>query len=110
MQCRYHVGQLGRLYPQFKSAGTEVLVLLGSDSEKAKQYADSLHVTFPVLADPERKVYKQFGLEMAALVIQRTASVVADRQGIIRYIKRVTNPMTWMQDSQELERAVQSLP
>jgi hypothetical protein len=28
--------------------------------------------------------------------------VVGDREGVIRYIKRATNPMTWLQESQEL--------
>jgi peroxiredoxin len=91
MQCRYHVGQLGRLYPQFQSSGTEILVILGAKLEQAKVYAESLHAPFPVLADPDREVYRRFGLEKAMLVIQRTASVIIDRHGIVRYIKRVTN-------------------
>jgi peroxiredoxin len=109
MQCRYHVGQLGRLYPQFQSSGTEILVILGAKIEQAKSYAESLHTPFPVLADPDRTVYKLFGLEKAMLIIQRTASVVVDRKGIIRYIKRVTNPMTWLQESQELTEFIQTL-
>jgi peroxiredoxin len=109
MQCRYHVGQLGRLYPQFQSAGTEILVILGANAEQAKSYAESLHAPFPVLADPDRSVYKLFGLEKALLVIQRTASVIVDRQGIVRYIKRVTNPMTWLQESGELVDFVKTL-
>jgi peroxiredoxin len=109
MQCRYHVGQLGRLYPQLQSAGAEVVVILGSTLEQAKAYAESLHTPFPVLADPEREVYRKFGLDKAVGIIQRTASVIVDRQGIVRYIKRATNPMTWMQDSQELVAIVKSL-
>jgi peroxiredoxin len=109
MQCRYHVGQLGRLYPQFQSAGTEILVILGANAEQAKSYAETLHAPFPVLADPDRNVYKLFGLEKALLVIQRTASVIADRHGIVRYIKRVTNPMTWMQESMELVDFIKTL-
>ncbi len=109
MQCRYHVGQLGRLYPQFQSAGTEILVILGARTDQAKSYAESLHAPFPVLADPDRSVYKLFGLEKAMLVIQRTASIIVDRKGIIRYIKRVTNPMTWLQESTELVGLIKTL-
>ena len=109
MQCRYHVGQLGRLSPQFQSAGTEILVILGAKINQAKSYAASLHAPFPVLADPERNVYKLFGLEKAVFIIQRTASVAVDRKGVIRYIKRVTNPMTWLQESQELKDFIQTL-
>jgi peroxiredoxin Q/BCP len=102
MQCRVHVAQLGRLYKDFQAAGAEVLVILGDTPDRALRYSESLHTPFPVLADPERDVYKVFGLEKALLVIQRTASVVVDREGVIRYIKRATNPMTWLQESQEL--------
>jgi thioredoxin-dependent peroxiredoxin len=109
MQCRYHVGQLGRLYPQFQSAGAEILVILGGKSEQAKAYAESLHTPFPVLADPDREVYEKFGLEKAMFVIQRTASVIVDRHGIVRYIRRVTNPMAWLQESKELIETAKTL-
>ena len=68
-----------------------------------------MHTPFPVLADPEREIYKRYGLEKAMLFIQRTASVVVDRQGMIRYIKRTTSPMVWLQESQELLEFVESM-
>lgn len=109
MQCRSHVAQLGRLYPQFQAAGAEVLVILGDTLDRARRYAKILHSPFAVLADPDREVYRRFELEKTLLVIQRTASVVVDRQGVIRYIKRATNPMTWLQESQELLEFVHGL-
>lgn len=109
MQCRQHVGQLVQLYPQFRSAGAEVLVILGERLDRARRYAEILNTPFPVLADLEREVYAQFGLEKSFLVIQRTASVIVDRQGVIRYVKRATNPMTWLQDSSELVEIIKDL-
>lgn len=109
MQCRHHVGQLVQLYPELSSAGAEVLVILGDKPERARRYAQILQTPFPVLADPNRDVYAQFGLGKALGVIQRTASLVIDRQGVIRYIKRATNPMTWLQDAQELLDLVKTL-
>jgi peroxiredoxin len=82
---------------------------LGDSLEKARRYVDSLHLPFPVLADPERNVYHQYGLEKAMIVIQRTASVVVDRDGVIRYLKTATNPMLWLQESQELLSFVKSM-
>jgi peroxiredoxin len=93
---------LGRLYNEFQTANTEVLVILGDTIERAKQYAQILKSPFPVLADPDREVYHLFGLEKALFVIQRTSSVVIDREGIVRYMKRATNPMLWLQESREL--------
>jgi len=93
MQCRSHAAQLGRLYQDFKTQNCEILLILGEPVEKAMHYAESLHLPFPVLADPERKVYHQYGLEKAMIFIQHTASVILDVNGIIRYIKTTTSPM-----------------
>ena len=110
MQCRSHSAQLGRSFKEFQAANCEVLLILGDSLEKARRYGDSLHLPFPVLADPERSVYHQYGLEKSMLFIQRTASVVIDRNGMICYIKTVTNPMVWLQESQELLRFVKTIP
>ena len=109
MQCRSHVAQLGRLYKDFQAAGAEVLVILGDTPDRARKYAETLKTPFPVLADPDRSVYHQFDLEKALFVIQRTASVVVNRESVIRYIKRATNPMTWLQDSHELLEFVRAM-
>ena len=109
MQCRAHAAQLGRLTRDFQSANTEVLVILGDTLDRARQYANALKLPFPVLADPDRQVYGRFGLDKALIVIQRTASVVVDQAGVIRYLRRATNPMTWLQESQELLQVVKSL-
>ena len=109
MQCRSHVAQLGRLNKDFQAARAEILVILGDTPERASKYADHLKTPFPVLSDLDRSVYHQFDLEKALFVIQRTASVVVDREGFIRYIKRVTNPMTWLQESHELLEFVRAI-
>lgn len=84
-------------------------MILGDSPERAKHYGAHLRVPFPILADPEQEVYHRFGLDKAYLIIQRTASVVVDRTGTIRYLKRATNPTTWLQESRELLLVVQGL-
>jgi len=86
-----------------------VLLILGDPVDKAKRYAEVLHLPFPVLADPERSVYHSYGLDKAFLFVQRTASVVVDRNGTIQYLKQAVNPMTWLAESQELLQVVQNL-
>jgi peroxiredoxin len=110
MQCRSHAAQLGRLYPEFQAANCEILLVLGAPLEKVQSYAGILHLPFPVLSDPDRNVYHQYGLEKVLIVIQRTASIVVDQKGIIRYIKSATNPMLWLQENRELLDFVKSLP
>ena len=109
MQCRSHAAQLGRLYPQFQAAGADVLVILGDTLDRATRYAAAVNAPFAILADAEHEVYHRFDLQRAYLVMQRTASVVVDRDGRIQYIKRATNPQTWLQESKELLQVVQGL-
>jgi len=109
MQCRSHVAQLGRMAEQFREAGAEIIVILGDTIEKARQYAELLKVPFPILSDPERKVYLQYELEKYFSLYQRTASLVIDHDGVVRYLKRTTFPNVWLQESRELYGFVDSL-
>jgi peroxiredoxin len=108
-QCRTHVAQLGRMYEQFKEAGTEVIVILGENMEKAREYADGIGLPFPILCDPDRAVYNLYELEKYFLLFQRTASLVVDKDGIVRYLKRTTVPNVWLQESRELLGFILSL-
>ena len=108
-QCRTHVAQLGRMYEQFKEAGTEVIVILGGGTEKAREYADGIGLPFPILCDPDRAVYNLYELEKYFLLFQRTASLVVDKDGIVRYLKRTTVPNVWLQESRELLGFILSL-
>ena len=108
MQCRSHAAQLGNLYNDFKAANFEILLVLGDTLDKAKRYVESLHLPFPVLSDPKRGVYQQYGLNKM-LFLQRTASVIIDCNGIIRYVRSLANPMPWLRESQEVLSFVKSL-
>ena len=109
MQCRTLAAQLGRLYPEIKAAQADVLLLLGDSPERARQYAQSMKLPFPVLADEERANPQRLLVTVDLLVIQRTASVIVDRAGVIQYMKRATNPMIWLQESRELVEAVKQV-
>ena len=108
MQCRAHVSQLAKLYDRIQKADAEVIVILGDTLEKAKSYAELLKLPFPVLSDPQRKVYGDYELGKFIL-IQRTASIVVDREGRVQYLKRAINPMTWLQENRELINVLESM-
>ena len=93
---------MGRLKDDFVKAGVHVLIIIGEPLERARRYAESLKIPFPVLADPERTIYHKFELQKNFIGIQHTASVLVDPNGVISYIKRAMNPMTWLQESKEL--------
>jgi len=109
MQCRSHAAQLGRQYQDIKDAHSDVLIILGGSIERARKYAETLHLPYPVLADPERKIYHLYGLQKSWVFMQRTASIIVDKDGIIRYLRTATNPMTWLQEHHELIKAVKNL-
>ena len=108
-QCRTHVAQLGAMHAQFREAGAEIIVILGDNLEITKEYAAGLNLPFPILSDPNRKVYHLYELEKYFLLFQRTASLVVDKDGIVRYLKRTTLPNVWMQETRELFGFVDSL-
>jgi peroxiredoxin len=97
------------MYRDFQQTGTDVIVILGDTPERARKYANITKAPFPVLSDPERAVYHSFDLDKAYILIQRTASVIVDRQGVIQYLKRATNPQLWREESRELLQAVKGL-
>jgi peroxiredoxin len=109
VQCKTHVTQLGRMYDQFREAGAEIVVILGENVERAQTYAAGINLPFPILSDPQREVYHLYELEKYFLLFQRTASLVIDKAGIVRYLKRTTVPNVWLQESRELFGFVDSL-
>ena len=98
---------MGRKNDEFVKAGAQILIILGDTVDRARGYAETLKTPFPVLADPERTVYHRYELDKNFIGIQRTASVIVDQNGLIRYLKRSANPMTWLQESKELMLAVE---
>jgi peroxiredoxin Q/BCP len=107
--CHTHVAQLGKMNEQFREAGAEIIVILGEDINKAREYAEGINLPFPILSDPDHDVYHLYELEKYFLLFQRTASLVVDKDGIVRYLKRTTLPNVWLQESRELYGFVDSL-
>ena len=54
----------------------------------AKQFGSP----FPVLADPTRGTYRLYGFTKSLWVIQKSGSVLVDRDGVVQYVHRSTNP------------------
>ncbi len=100
---------MGRLNVDFQAANSQVVVILGDTLERARSYRESLHLPFPVLSDPQRTVYHQYGLGKALRLIQRTASIVIDQTGTIRYLVNSTDPTRWLSESRKVLEAARGL-
>lgn len=51
-----------------------------------------LKLPFPVLADPSGDGFARFGFGKSLLIVQQSGLVLIDRQGLVRYLRRVVNP------------------
>ena len=67
-----------------------------------------LKLPFPVLVDPDRAVYRRYGLDKVLIALQRGGTFLIDKQGIMRYIHQVTNPQASV-EKEELMREVEKL-
>ena len=107
--CREHVEQLGRLYDQYQSFNTEVLVVIDASAEEARDYAKQTHAKFPVLANPGHTIYELYGLNKVFFFTSRSGSVVVDTQGKISYMKSALITNAWLKESLEVLDHVKSL-
>lgn len=70
------MAQLRRYDPDLRAAGGEVLVICFDTLERAERYAREQDLPFPLLVDPERRVYRAYGLEQGSLWRFLTPKVV----------------------------------
>jgi peroxiredoxin len=87
-----HAVQLGLVSAQLASLDTALLVLVPGPPEQALKIAKLIRASFPVLADPDHRVFRSFGLGRKLLVMQQSGSALVDREGALVYVRRSTSP------------------
>ena len=96
---------MGRHAAQLQSLGYDLVALLPESLERTQKMARLLRAAFPVLADPERRAFRAFGLGRKLFIVQQSGTAVVDRDGALIYIRRSTAPRR-AYDEAELMRAV----
>ena len=96
------------MYEQLRARDTEVLILGGGSRKGAERLSARHKLPFPVLVDPDRAVYRRYGLDKVLIALQRSGTFLIDKQGIVRYIHQVTNPQASV-EKEELMREVEKL-
>jgi len=105
-----HTVQLGQSAKRFRERGVETLVVGPGGPGKAQWLAHLIRAPYPVLADREREVFRAYGLARRIVsLIQQSGTVLVDPGGVVRYLRRATNPLGAL-DLPELERAIEALP
>jgi peroxiredoxin len=63
-----------------------VIAIAPDDVEHSRQYFDRHDIPFPCLADPSRKVFRQYDVKSALVSLgQRPGLFVLDGQGVVRF-------------------------
>lgn len=61
--CNLRVQELKRNYDNYMSKGLEIIAIFESPKESILKYAGSQDAPFPIIPDPERKLYKDYHIE-----------------------------------------------
>ena len=62
LHCRAHLSQIRQQYGRIQHAGGEVIVISFAAPEALQRLIQAHKLPFTMLTDPERKVYRQYGM------------------------------------------------
>jgi len=97
---------LGGVRSKLEARGCALVVLLPEPVARAQRLARLFRAQFPVLADPQRTVFRSFGLGRRWIFVQQSGTALVERDGTLSYIRRSTSPRGAL-DLAELMRAVE---
>ena len=81
--CRVEMPHLNRLYEKYRGAGFVLFgVNVDDDVRNAAALAQKMGLKFPILADAEKRVSKQYDLSAMP------STVLIDRDGRVRHVHR----------------------
>ena len=63
--CQVSIAKYRNKYEEIKAKGGELIVVLQSTPESVKNQLGEENLPFPVICDPEKKVYEELGVEKA---------------------------------------------
>jgi peroxiredoxin len=73
-------------YGEFQAKNAEVIAVAVDSVEHAGRYFERNEIPFPCLADPDRKVFRQYDVKSAMVSLgQRPGQFIIDSKGIVRY-------------------------
>ncbi len=93
----------------FEGLNAQILGLSVDSVWAHKAFAQQIGVSYPLLADfhPRGEVAAKFGLYLDDKGITQRATVVIDKQGVVRYVH--VNEILQQRDNKEIQKALQQL-
>jgi peroxiredoxin Q/BCP len=71
-------------FQEFEDAGAVVLAVSPQDVESKERWCEREHFEFPLLADTEKTVIKQYGAASPVIGVKRTVLLI-DEEGVVRW-------------------------
>lgn len=78
--CNLHIRETARRHQEIAAAGVREVVLFHSAAEQLRRYQADL--PFAVVADPDRAVYAEFGVESSPFAVLHPRAFVAAARGL----------------------------
>lgn len=79
--CRQEMPLLDEMYGRYRKVGFTLLgVNIDDDARRAREMAEALDISFPVLFDVDKDVSRRYAIEAMPV------TVIIDRQGVVRYV------------------------
>jgi peroxiredoxin Q/BCP len=73
-------------YAEFQQRNAEVIAVAPDTAEHAAAYFQMHEIPFPCLADPDRRVFRQYDVKSAMISLgQRPGLFIIDGEGTVRY-------------------------
>ena len=94
---------------RFEAVKAQVLGISVDNIWSHKAFAEKLNITYPLLSDfhPKGKVASSYGLYLEDKGITNRATVIIDKDGIVRYVKVYDIPT--VRDNEELLKTLEEL-
>ena len=104
---------LGAHLSQAEKAGVEIVAVSPDPNERSQKIAEGLHLGYRFLADRDLAVTRRYGLVHAGAGengqdVPRPATVVLDRDGVVRWFS-ITRNFQVRPDPDDVLRAVRAL-
>jgi len=94
---------------RFENVNAQVFGISVDNLWSHKAFAEKLKISYPLLSDfhPKGEVASKYGLYLEDMGISSRATVIIDREGVVRYVKVYDIPT--QRDNQELLKVLEEL-
>ena len=69
-----------------EKAGAQVIGISVDSAKRNRDFANELHITFPVLSDETKEVTRAYGVLYPLIRVAKRVTFVIDRKGVVREI------------------------